>query len=75
VEALIGLIVVVLVSVSLLGLYMLPVAIAGVRGVGVSSCRMLALANFFSGWTIVGWFACLLIAFAIRPQEVQHNVS
>jgi hypothetical protein len=47
-----------LISFMLLWFYFLPVLIARKRGVG--SGGALFIVNLLFGWTLIGWFACLI---------------
>lgn len=46
--------------------YLLPWAIAASRG--KSNAGAIGLVNFFAGWTIIGWFAALVMACSSHQQ-------
>ncbi len=56
-----------------LGLYFLPSIIVGVRKVsgGTNRWMTVCLVNLFLGWTVIGWFVALLMAFAREDRATQ----
>lgn len=46
-------------------IYMLPTFILSVRGTMRSD---LVLLNVFIGWTVVGWFAALILCMVAKPK-------
>ena len=70
--------------VGFLGLYFLPSLIVGIQrvragvpvfqvwaGGGSFGWRTVFLVNLFSGWTVIGWFVALLMAFAREDRATQ----
>ncbi len=53
-------------------LYMLPWAIAATRG--KQDSMMIAVINFFLGWSIVGWIVALVMACSSNPPPASVNV-
>jgi hypothetical protein len=53
-----------------IGLYFLPAIIAAVRH--THNAAGILLLNLFFGWTFVGWFVALIMAFASQPRCVYH---
>jgi Superinfection immunity protein len=47
-----------------LAIYLLPTIIGAKRG--VRYVQALCIVNLFTGWTIVGWFGCIIWALAAR---------
>ncbi len=67
----------VLQGIPLLAIYFLPSLVVGIRRVraggtvsqvgvrgSISNLWMVPLVNLFLGWTVIGWFVALLMAFA-----------
>jgi len=54
-----------------LGFYFLPAIIAAVRHTHNSGGILLL--NLFFGWTLIGWFIALIMAFSSAPRYVYYR--
>jgi RNA polymerase subunit RPABC4/transcription elongation factor Spt4 len=57
--------------VFILGLYVIPWIVAALRK--APHVGVVAVINVFLGWTLIGWFVALALAFRSRPPNVQAD--
>lgn len=62
-------IIAIIIAIAIFVVYFLPVIVMELRG-AKTSLLVLSL-NLFLGWTVIMWFAALIMAFAIKVEEKQ----